>query len=127
MKLLSPATWLLCICLAFSFPSWGASGMFDRSKVMVENARLDDAEEMLQQWLASNPEDQEARFLLARVLAWQEKHAEALEQYERLIKKEPDNGDYLKGKAMLPAVMRPESPDYPSKTQSHPLGIPSRR
>mgnify|MGYP003423145994 CR=1 FL=1 len=94
---------------------------------MVENARLEDAEEMLQQWLSSNPEDQEARFLLARVLAWQEKHAEALEQYERLLGTEPDNGDYLKGKAMLPEVVRPESPGTPSKTQSHPLGIPSRR
>lgn len=76
---------------------------------MVENARLSDAEEMLQQWLVSHPEDQEARFLLARILAWQEKNAEALEQYQRLLEKEPKNSDYLKGRAMLPVTARPES------------------
>lgn len=76
---------------------------------MVENARLSDAEEMLQQWLVSHPEDQEARFLLARVLAWQEKNAEALEQYQRLLEKEPKNSDYFKGRAMLPVTARPES------------------
>ncbi len=87
---------------------------------MVENAHLSDAEEMLQQWLSGHPEDQEARFLLARVLAWQGKHAEALEQYERLLEKEPDNGDYLTGRAML----RPVSPNGSSDLLSHPLGIP---
>ncbi|MDP1896356.1 MAG: tetratricopeptide repeat protein, partial [Sulfurimicrobium sp.] len=105
-------------------PAWGASGIFDQSRVMVENARLSDAEEMLQQWLSSHPEDQEARFLLARVFAWQGKHAEALEQYERLLEKEPDNGDYLTGRAMLPVRARPVSPNGLPDLLSHPLGIP---
>lgn len=74
---------------------------------MVENARLSDAEEMLQQWLDNHPEDQEARFLLARVLAWQGKNAEALEQYQHLLSKDPENGDYLTGRAMLPVTARP--------------------
>lgn len=117
MKLPSFAYLLLAACLAISFPAWSASGIFDQSKVMVENARLSDAEEMLQQWLTSHPEDQEARFLLARVLAWQEKHAEALAQYELLLKQEPENPDYLAGKAMLPVTVRPE-------VQKHPLGTP---
>lgn len=92
---------------------------------MVENARLSDAEEMLQQWLASHPEDQEARFLLARVLVWQKKHAEALQQYERLLEKEPDNGDYLAGRAMLPLTVRPESTNASPSPQGHSPGIPS--
>ncbi len=93
--------------------------MFDQNTVMVENARLSDAEEMLQQWLASHPEDQEARFLLARVLAWQEKNAEARVQYELLLENEPDNGDYHTGMSMLPVTVRPESPGV----KDHPLGI----
>lgn len=88
---------------------------------MVENARLGDAEEMLQQWLDGHPEDQEARFLLARVLFWQHKHADALEQYNRLLKAEPDNSDYLTGRSMLPATALPES-DF----QAHPPGNSSR-
>lgn len=123
MKSLPFATLLLSTCLTLVFPAWGASGIFDKNTVMVENARLSDAEEMLQQWLASHPEDQEARFLLARVLAWQEKHAEALAQYELLLKNEPDNGDYLTGKRMLPVTARPES----SGVKDHPLGISPQR
>lgn len=68
---------------------------------MVEGARLSDAEEMLQQWLGSHPEDQEARFLLARIFAWQGKHSEALLEFDCLLEKEPDNGDYLEGKAQV--------------------------
>ncbi|MFH1493460.1 MAG: tetratricopeptide repeat protein [Pseudomonadota bacterium] len=123
MKRLSIATLLLGACLSASFPVWGSSGMFDQSKVMVENARLSDAEEMLKQWLDSHPEDQEARFLLARVLAWQERHAEALEQYEHLLKKEPDNADFLTGRSMLPVTSRPES----TNDQEHSLGIHFQR
>lgn len=109
----------LAVCLTMAFPALSASGMFDQKTVMVENARLSDAEEMLQQWLASHPEDQEARFLLARVLAWQEKHSEARAQYERLLENDPGNGDYRTGMSMLPVTARPES----LSVKDHPIGI----
>jgi thioredoxin-like negative regulator of GroEL len=102
MKFISLAILLLAASLAAIPAAWSASSAFDQTKVMVENARLSDAEEMLQQWLASHPEDQEARFLLARVFAWQGKSSEALLEYERLLEKAPDNGEYLEGKALLP-------------------------
>ena len=89
---------------------------------MVKNARLSDAEEMLKQWLDNHPEDQEARFLLARVLAWQEKHAEALEQYERLLLKEPANGDFLMGRSMLPMTV----PSGSTNDQEHSPGAHSQ-
>lgn len=113
---------LLGLFASATFPVFGASGIFDQNRIMVENARLSDAEEMLQQWLTSHPEDQEARFLLARVLAWQKKYAEALEQYNRLLKMEPDNSDYLTGRSMLPVASFPSKTD----TQVHPLGTPSQ-
>ncbi len=68
---------------------------------MVENARMSDAEEMLRQWLGEHAEDQEARFLLARVLAWQDKHVDALGEYDRLLDEQPKHGDYLLGKALV--------------------------
>ena len=101
MKFSVFAILLLGTNLIAASPVCGASGLFDQSKVMVENARLSDAEEMLRQWLSSHPEDQEARFLLARILTWQEKLAEALEQYNQLLEKNPENSDYLVGRAML--------------------------
>ncbi|BCB27528.1 hypothetical protein SKTS_24140 [Sulfurimicrobium lacus] len=88
--------------------AWSASSAFDQTRVMVAGARLSDAEEMLQQWLAVHPEDQEARFLLARVFAWQGKSSEALLEYERLLGKDPDNGEYLEGKAQLPLKPQPQ-------------------
>ncbi len=121
MKFLLLAALLLGSFLTTTFPAWGDSGVFDQNRVMVENSRLSDAEEMLQQWLDGHPEDQEARFLLARILAWQDKHADALEQYNRLLKAEPDNSEYLTGRSMLPVTALPES-----NPQVHPLGTPSR-
>ncbi|MEN6584816.1 MAG: tetratricopeptide repeat protein [Sulfuricella sp.] len=108
MKFISLAILLLGASLAVIPEAWSASSAFDQTKVMVENARLSDAEEMLQQWLAGHLEDQEARFLLARVFAWQGKNNEALLEYERLLEKEPDNGEYLEGKALLPLKPQPQ-------------------
>jgi cytochrome c-type biogenesis protein CcmH/NrfG len=118
---------LLSACLTASFPAWSASGLFDQDRVMVANARLSDAEEMLQQWLAGHPEDQEARFLLARVLAWQEKHTEALTQYDHLLKNDPNNGDYLAGRAMLPVTARTETASGLANGRDQLFGIPSQR
>lgn len=102
MKFISLAILLLAASLAAIPAAWSASSAFDQTKVMVENARLSDAEEMLQQWLGSHPEDQEARFLLARVFAWQGKSSASLLEYERLLERAPGNGEYLEGKALLP-------------------------
>lgn len=112
MKLSTIAVYFLGASLVVAFPAWGASGLFDQSKVMVEGAYLSDAEEMLQQWLVGHPEDQEARFLLARVLFWQQKHAESLEQYNVLLKKEPENSDYIAGRAM---AAHARSHDHPGQ------------
>jgi len=62
---------------------------------------MSDAEEMLQQWLGEHAEDQEARFLLARILAWQDKRVEALAEYDRLLAEKPNNSDYLLGKSLV--------------------------
>lgn len=57
------------------------------------------AERLLRQELASRTQDQEARFALARVLAWQGRYAEALREYDTLLAAQPANADYLLGRA----------------------------
>lgn len=51
----------------------------------------------LDRHLAGHPEDREARFLLARTLAWQGRADAALPHYQQLLAAEPDNVDYLLG------------------------------
>ncbi|GHA87555.1 YaiO family outer membrane beta-barrel protein [Cognatilysobacter bugurensis] len=51
----------------------------------------------LEQHLARSPDDDEARFLLARVRAWQGQPEAALPLYRALLERAPDNADYLLG------------------------------
>ncbi|MDR7192034.1 YaiO family outer membrane beta-barrel protein [Luteimonas terrae] len=57
------------------------------------------AEVLLRARLAQAPGDDEARFQLARVLAWQQRAAEAVPLYQDLLAREPGNADYLFGLA----------------------------
>lgn len=57
------------------------------------------AEVQLRARLAEAPGDDAARFQLARVLAWQQRAAEALPLYDSLLAREPANADYLFGRA----------------------------
>lgn len=69
----------------------------------IEAQQFDAAEATLQAHLASQPDDSEAQFLLARVHAWRGASEQALPLYERLLQREPDNADYLlgQGQALL--------------------------
>ena len=57
------------------------------------------AELQLRARLAQAPGDDEARFQLARVLAWQQRADEAVPLYSALLERAPDNADYLFGLA----------------------------
>ncbi|XQR91289.1 YaiO family outer membrane beta-barrel protein [Stutzerimonas urumqiensis] len=75
----------------------------ETARQQVENQQLDAARATLERHLAERPEDAEARFLLARVLAWQGRPLDALPLYDRLLAGDPDNADYLlgQGQALL--------------------------
>lgn len=59
------------------------------------------AEKLLRQALQQQPTNQTHRFQLARVLAWQEKFENALLEYNTLLGQNPENSDYLLGKAQV--------------------------
>ncbi|WP_312253762.1 YaiO family outer membrane beta-barrel protein [Stutzerimonas nitrititolerans] len=63
----------------------------------VREQQLDAARATLEAHLRQQPGDQQARFLLARVLAWQGRPHEALPIYESLLTSQTDNVDYLLG------------------------------
>lgn len=58
------------------------------------------ARHVLEQRLAQVPDDDAARFLLARVRAWQGEPEAALPLYAALLAREPDNADYLLGQGL---------------------------
>lgn len=63
----------------------------------VHEQQFDAARATLEALLRQYPDDQQARFLLARVLTWQGRPQEALPLYESLLTGQPDNADYLLG------------------------------
>lgn len=69
----------------------------DRAQALADRGEYDAAAALLEQRLAEAPQDRAARFLLARVLAWNDAPARALPLYEALLADEPDNADYLLG------------------------------
>jgi YaiO family outer membrane protein len=57
------------------------------------------AEALVRRHLQDDPGDDEQRFLLARLLAWQERFPEAVHQYDVLLGRSPTHVDYLLGRA----------------------------
>lgn len=90
---------LLAVALLAAQPALPAVDLLDQARAAVKAERLGHAEQLLRQELRFQKSDHQARFLLARVLAWQGKRREALIEYDALIKADPRDGDYLLGKA----------------------------
>lgn len=85
--------WLLCLLWA-SASAYAATG---EALAQVEQDDLAGAQGTLQDYLTENPQDNEARFLLARVLTWQGNQTLAQAEYQQLLQAEPNNADYLLG------------------------------
>lgn len=79
------------------------AGGLEAAQSAVKNEDLPLARSILERELAAHPENQDASFLLARVLSWQQQFDPALEQYDLLLVLSPNNADYLlgKGQALL--------------------------
>lgn len=71
---------------------------FSLAQEAVKQQRYAEAERHLRRYLALEPDDEDARFLLARVVAWQGRYGEAIAEYDQLLKASPENADYWLGK-----------------------------
>lgn len=69
------------------------------ANVEVNNSNFRQAETILMGHLEHAPKDMEARFLLARVLSWQEKGTDALDQFTILLEERPYSSDFLLARA----------------------------
>jgi YaiO family outer membrane protein len=98
MKTRLHATLAAALLLGTAMPA-GAAEDASLADVRAAIARQDHAgaQRLLEQRLAAAPEDREATFLLARVLAWQGQPERALALYQALLADAPDNADYLFG------------------------------
>jgi YaiO family outer membrane protein len=91
---------MVCLIVLQSAPA-AADDAWQKAQVAVELKQWGDAETQLKTWLSQRPQDSDARFLLARVLAWQSKYEESVVQYTTLLRIEPNNADYLLGLAQV--------------------------
>lgn len=78
-----------------------AETLYEQSIKAADRKDYAASEILINKWLEDNPGDQDAIFLLARVLSWSGKTGEALEKYTLLLAKLPENTDYLMGKASV--------------------------
>ena len=72
---------------------------FTDASMAVENKSFEQAEALLLTHLEHAQHDTAARFLLARVLSWQEKWAQSMVLHNSLLEQEPRNADYLLARA----------------------------
>ncbi|MCK9397792.1 MAG: tetratricopeptide repeat protein, partial [Methylobacter sp.] len=92
------AATIFMVCLIGLLPAPAAAdNAWQNAQASVDMKQWGDAETQLKTWLGQRPQDSEARFLLARVLAWQAKYEESVGQYTFLLRLEPNNADYLLG------------------------------
>lgn len=87
--------------LLLSVVAWGADNAVDQARAALDREDRAGAILILADRVQAEPGDQPARFLYARVLAWNGQRAAALVQYDELLYTSPDNADYLLGKAQV--------------------------
>ena len=71
----------------------------DQARAAADSRHFAEAESLLRDWLDKHRKDRDARFLLAQVLAWQNKADESFAEFDRLLRADPGNSDYLLGTA----------------------------
>lgn len=71
----------------------------DQARAAADSRHFAEAESLLRDWIAKHHKDRDARFLLAQVLAGQNKADESFAEFDRLLRADPGNSDYLLGTA----------------------------
>jgi len=81
--------------------AWCADSAVERARAALDREDRATAITILANRVSSEPGDEQARFLYARVLAWDGQREASLAQYDDLLYASPDNADYLLGKAQV--------------------------
>lgn len=77
------------------------SGTLAEARRLADAGRFDEAAGVLRALLAREPENADARSLLARVLAWGRRYDESIEQYERILAERPNDAFHRAGYARV--------------------------
>lgn len=72
---------------------------YSQANAAISNNHYTRAASILRQHLQQQPDDIQARFLLARVLSWQQQWTESMVLFDGLLKEKPDNSDFLLARA----------------------------
>lgn len=75
--------------------------LLSNARIEADARHYDAAEKLLREQLAAHGDDDAAQFLLAQVLSWQEKYNDSLAHYDALLRRHPDQVDYLLGKSQV--------------------------
>lgn len=95
------ALWPLFLLLALACGSAQAQDVLAPARAAMTAQRVSEADAMLREVLQRQPDHEEARFLLARVLAWQARYEESTREWQWLLQRSPSNSDYLFGQAQV--------------------------
>ena len=95
--------WIMTALLTFSINAGAETGSssYTQARLAVSNKNFKQAEAILSRHLQHQPDDIEARFLLARVLSWQKKWTDAVALFNDLLEEKPDNVDFLFARANM--------------------------
>lgn len=78
-----------------------AASAWQKAQAAADQQQWAEAQLQLEIRLRQQPKHEEARFLLARVLAWQAKYEQSVSLYKTLLHDRPNNADYLLGLAQV--------------------------
>jgi hypothetical protein len=78
-----------------------SSNPADQVAALARSGKLAEANRVLQQWLSTAPDDNDARAWRARIAGWQGRYADAESEFTALLQKSPDDVDLLLGLASV--------------------------
>ena len=89
------------LLLLIAIVAWADNRLLASAQASVDAGELDKAAHILALGLADEPDNEPARYLYARVLSWNGRLIAASAQYDVLLEANPNNADYLLGKAQV--------------------------
>ncbi len=92
---------LVFLLTGLIFSAGFASSFHEEIENLAAEEEYSRAIDRLQEHLEGKPDDNQARFWLARIYGWNGEYERGIEQYELLLEEEPRNYDYLLGKANI--------------------------